>query len=242
MAQNIYDDPGFFAGYGSMRRSRLGLDGAPEWLSLRALLPTMQGKHVVDLGCGYGWFARWASDEGAQSVVALDVSEKMLARGREINAARGVSYERADLDALELPEAAFDLAYSSLAFHYIADVEQAFLTIHRSLLPGGQFVFSTEHPIYMAPSKPDWIDAGDGMQIWPLDDYGREGERRTNWFADGVIKYHRTFGTTINALIKSGFTIDHVEDWVPSAEQLADDPSLGVELARPTFLIVAAHK
>ena len=30
MAQNIYDDPAFFAGYSRLRRSTEGLDGAPE--------------------------------------------------------------------------------------------------------------------------------------------------------------------------------------------------------------------
>ena len=30
MSQNIYDDPGFFAGYATLDRSVKGLDGAPE--------------------------------------------------------------------------------------------------------------------------------------------------------------------------------------------------------------------
>jgi len=41
MAQNIYDDPQFYAAYGQLRRSVEGLDGAPEWPSLRALLPDL---------------------------------------------------------------------------------------------------------------------------------------------------------------------------------------------------------
>lgn len=242
MAQNIYDDPGFFTGYAQLRRSREGLDGAPEWPSLRALLPDMTGKRVVDLGCGYGWFARWASDDGAASVLALDVSERMLERAREINAAPGIDYKQADLDALTLPEGVFDLAYSSLAFHYIADAERALATIHRALASGGRLVFSIEHPIFMAPSAPDWIETPKGQRIWPLNDYSREGERRTDWLADGVVKYHRSFGTTMNALIAAGFTIAHVEDWAPSAAQLAADPSLAPELDRPTFLIVSANR
>ena len=39
MTQNIYDDPAFFARYGRLPRSVKGLEGAPEWPSLRALLP-----------------------------------------------------------------------------------------------------------------------------------------------------------------------------------------------------------
>ena len=55
MAQNVYDDPAFFAGYSQLDRQVRGLDGAPEWPAIRAMLPDMSGKRVVDLGCGFGW-------------------------------------------------------------------------------------------------------------------------------------------------------------------------------------------
>ena len=60
MAQNIYDDEEFFVAYSGLRRSVEGLDGAPEWPTLRSMLPPMSGLRVVDLGCGFGWFTRWA--------------------------------------------------------------------------------------------------------------------------------------------------------------------------------------
>ncbi len=65
MTQNIYDDPAFFEGYSRLNRSIHGLDGAPEWPALRALLPDLHGRRVLDLGCGYGWFSRWAAGQGA---------------------------------------------------------------------------------------------------------------------------------------------------------------------------------
>ncbi len=80
MTQNIYDNPEFFENYGLMERSLRGLEGAAEWPSMRALAPNLSGRRVVDLGCGYGWFCRWASEQGAAHVLGLDVSEKCLAR------------------------------------------------------------------------------------------------------------------------------------------------------------------
>src|SRR5262249_42418522 len=74
VTQNIYDDAGFFAGYSRLRRSVDGLDGAPEWPTLRAMLPDVAGKRVVDLGCGFGWFCRFAREAGAAQVLGLDVS------------------------------------------------------------------------------------------------------------------------------------------------------------------------
>jgi SAM-dependent methyltransferase len=82
MTQNIYDDPLFFATYSRLGRSVDGLAGAPEWPSMRSLLPDMHGSRSLDLGCGFGWFCRWAREHGAAQVLGLDVSERMLARAR----------------------------------------------------------------------------------------------------------------------------------------------------------------
>jgi SAM-dependent methyltransferase len=239
MSQNIYDNPEFFAGYNQMRRSRLGLAGAAEWPAMQALLPPVQGLRVVDLGCGFGWFCRWAREAGAASVLGLDLSERMLARARAETSDAAITYRRADLDALDLPDAAFEFAYSSLALHYVEDLGRLITTVHRALVPGGRFVFSIEHPIYTAPSRPGWLETEDGRKVWPLDGYGREGRRITDWLAPGVVKFHRTLGTTLNLLIGAGFEIRRVEEWRPTDAQVRDDPALDVERNRPMFALVS---
>ncbi|MBW8662453.1 methyltransferase domain-containing protein, partial [Klebsiella pneumoniae subsp. pneumoniae] len=82
MTQNIYDTPAFFEGYSQLGRSVGGLASAAEWPALQALMPDLHGLRAVDLGCGFGWFARWARENGAAEVLGLDVSENMLARAR----------------------------------------------------------------------------------------------------------------------------------------------------------------
>jgi SAM-dependent methyltransferase len=242
MAQNIYDDPAFFAGYGLLRRSVEGLAGAPEWPALRALLPDLCGLDVVDLGCGFGWFCRWAREQGAAHVLGLDLSERMLARARASTADAAITYQRADLERLRLPEGGFHLAYSSLALHYVEDAARLFAEVRRALAPGGRFVFSTEHPIYTAPTNPGWSIDSRGCKTWPVDGYSVEGLRTTDWLAEGVVKHHRTVGTTLNLLIRSGFTIGHVEEFRPTAEQVEADPALAEERERPMFLLVAARR
>src|SRR5262249_21785197 len=123
MTRNIiYDDPEFFAGYSRLGRSVEGLEGAAAWPALRALLPATRRLRVVDLGSGFGWFCRWARAEGAAQVLGIDVSEKMLARASATTMDSAIAYVRADLERLGLTAAAFDLAYSSLALHYVADL------------------------------------------------------------------------------------------------------------------------
>ena len=242
MTQNIYDTPAFFAGYSQMGRSLQGLAGAPEWPALQALLPPMRGLQVVDLGCGYGWFSRWAQEQGAEQVLGLDVSQKMLARAKEMTSSSAITYSIADLEQLDLPDAAYDLAYSSLAFHYIADLPGLFARIHKALKPGGRLVFSIEHPIFMAPRQPGWQVDEQGRKSWPLDSYQLEGPRVTDWLAKGVIKQHRTLGTLLNMLIKAGLSLSHIEEWGPSAADLVARPELAEELERPMMLLVAAQR
>lgn len=242
MAQNIYDDDGFFAGYAQLDRSTTGLDGAAEWPSLRALLPALDGADVVDLGCGYGWFCRWATEHGARSATGIDLSEKMLERAAELTDDGRVVYHRHDLDHLVLPAAAFDLAYCSLVLHYLADLPRFLATVHGALRPGGAFVASTEHPLYTAPSSPTFVRDGDGRAVWPLDRYLDEGERVTDWLAPGVVKRHRTVGTYVNGLVDAGFAVQRVVEWGPSPEQVASRPEWSTERDRPPFLLLAARR
>jgi SAM-dependent methyltransferase len=242
VAQNIYDRPDFFAGYSQLRRSVDGLDGATEWPSVRSMLPDVGGLRVVDLGCGFGWFCRWAKEQGAAEVLGLDMSENMLSRARSWPDAAGIRYEVGDLERLELPPARFELAYSSLALHYVENLARLFATIHAALVPGGCFVFSIEHPIYMAPSRPGWSLDAQGRRTWPVDSYLIEGPRTTDWLAKGVVKHHRTLGATLNLLIRSGFQVEHVEEFCPSEEQIVMRPELAEERDRPMFLLVRGRR
>ncbi len=242
MTQNIYDDEAFFAAYGRLPRSVEGLAGAPEWPALRALLPDLAGRRVLDLGCGYGWFCRWAREHGAASVLGLDVSARMLARARAETEDAAIVYAEADLEHFAALAEPVDVAFSSLAFHYVVNLAGLFAGLHASLAPGGALVFSVEHPIYTAPRNPGWSDAADGQAAWPVDSYLDEGPRTTNWLVDGVIKQHRTIGRHVSLLVRSGFAVTHLDEWGPSAEQIAAHPDWANERQRPSFLIMGCER
>ena len=69
---NQYDNPEFFAEYAKMSRSQYGLEGAGEWHQLEPMFPELNGKTVLDLGCGYGWHCKYAADHGAAAVLGID--------------------------------------------------------------------------------------------------------------------------------------------------------------------------
>ena len=241
MPQNIYDNPEFFAGYSQLRRSREGLAGVPEWPALRRLLPPLAGARVLDLGCGFGAFARWAREMGAASVLGVDRSQNMLARARAQTHDPGVTYALADIEHLALSETAFDLVYSALTLHYLADFEAVCMTIRRLLVPGGRLVCSVEHPLFTAPRHPEWRTDPDGTKVWPLNDYLLEGRRVTEWITPGVVKYHRTVASYVNSLLAHGFQLVHLEEWGPTQAQIAAHPEWADEVHRPPFLLLAAQ-
>jgi SAM-dependent methyltransferase len=242
MTQNIYDDETFFAGYSQLPRSVHGLDGAPEWPVLRGMLPALAGKGVLDLGCGFGWFCRFAAGEGAASVMGVDVSQKMLERARHETLDSHVAYECADLETYAPPAGVFDLAYSSLAFHYIEDLAELFGRVHAALKPGGSLVCSVEHPIMTAPARQEWLVDADGRATWPVNGYHDEGERVSNWLAEGVVKRHRTMGTYLDLLLGAGFRLERLVEWAPSPEQVAAEPGWAKERERPFFLLMSLHR
>jgi ubiquinone/menaquinone biosynthesis C-methylase UbiE len=206
--QNVYDvDNFFFNGYIQLDRQAKGLNGAPEWPQLQAMLPELQGTRVLDLGCGMGWFARWARENGAAYVRGVDLSEKTLDKARIMTTMDNIEYERGHLDELQLPEGEYDLVFSSLTFHYLMKLPTLIGEIQKSLRPGGRLVFSIEHPIFTGPIRGGFKTDDEGKKYWPLDAYQKEGLRLRRWFVGGVRKHHRTLETYITLLLKNGMEL-----------------------------------
>src|SRR5215470_9452705 len=110
--QNIYDDPDFFAGYSTLERFGAGWERAAEHADLLALLPPIEGRRVLDLGCGAGQLARHLAETGAADVVGVDVSERMLALARTQWAHPRVMYRRSAIEELTFGAGRFDLIVS----------------------------------------------------------------------------------------------------------------------------------
>ncbi|MBB6733839.1 class I SAM-dependent methyltransferase [Cohnella zeiphila] len=243
MKQNKYDEPAFFRKYSQMPRSVDGLQAAGEWPELRAMLPDLRGKRVLDLGCGYGWHCRYARERGARSVVGIDLSEKMLERAREMTSDPAIEYRRIAIEDADFAEEEFDAVLSSLAFHYVESFDEVCRQVNRCLTPGGSFVFSVEHPIFTALSAQDWEYGPQGeKRHWPVDDYHLEGARDARFLEDDVVKYHRTVATYLNSLIGSGFRVEKLSELKPTEEMLNRHPEYRDEVRRPIFLLIAAAK
>ena len=242
MKENRYDDPLFFEKYSQMSRSRLGLAGAGEWEDLQKLLPDFAGKQVLDLGCGYGWHCAYAAEHGAAHVTGVDLSEKMLEVARQKASFPQVEYLHAAIEDVDFPPERFDVVFSSLAIHYLQDFPAFAEKVRTWLKPGGDFVFSVEHPIFTAYGSQDWYyDEAGNILHFPVDNYFYEGERKAVFLGENVVKYHRALTTYLDTLLTGGFALRRVVEPKPP-QRMLDLPGMKDELRRPMMLLVAAVK
>ena len=238
----IYDDENFFLSYSEMLRSKEGLNGAGEWECLESLIPDVKDFNILDLGCGFGWHAKYFIQHGAKSVRAVDVSRKMLTKAREMNNDDNILYIEDDIERTEIKENSYDLIFSSLVMHYVKDYPALVERIYKGLKKGGILIFSFEHPLFTAEGSEDWCyDEKGNIRHFPLDNYFIEGERETNFLNTKVGKYHRTLTTYVSALLTLGFRITGLkEPEVP--EHLKNREEMKNEYRRPMMLILKAEK
>lgn len=238
----LYDNPTFFDKYSQMYRSQHGLAGAGEWPSLEPLLPDFTGKRVLDLGCGYGWHCSYAAQQGAAYVLGIDNSQRMLEVAKTKNNAPEIQYRQASIDQLSLPEESFDVVFSSLAIHYLPDYPGLVEQVKSWLVPGGDFVFSVEHPIFTAQGPQDWVYGPKGEILhFPVDNYFYEGEREAVFLGEKMVKYHRTLTTYLDTLLQKGFSLKRVVEPQPP-QSMMNLKGMQDEMRRPMMLLVAAEK
>ncbi|MCB2216853.1 AMP-binding protein [Desulfofustis glycolicus] len=123
--------------------------------SARKLIPP--GATVLDAGCGEGFLAAGLATAAAR-VVALDLSQEMLALARRKAAAAGaanVSFVRGDIGVPALRGEAFDLVVSSFALHH-TDVERTLPLLAGMVKPGG----------WLLVQEPTCPVAGAGREMW----------------------------------------------------------------------------
>ena len=96
-------------------------------------------RDVLEVGSGRGELAEQIATELGARVVAVDQSEHMVGLTR----ARGIDARVGDVQALDLPDDAFDCALAAWMLYHVADVDRALAELGRVLRPGGRLVAVT---------------------------------------------------------------------------------------------------
>ncbi|MCM1368086.1 MAG: methyltransferase domain-containing protein [Roseburia sp.] len=213
--QNIYDNDAFFGNFKSIRDSDINFNDLIETPILSAMLPDLHNKKILDIGCGMGQHAKQYSNMGAQSVLGIDISEKMLSYATEHNSADNIKYIKMAMEDIDTIPGKFDLITSSLAFDYIEDFDEMMRRCYRLLTDDGRLVFSMSHPFVTAwdGKYPRYTCLDTGERIYAnIRNYWVEGKRKIKWVVDDYELYHRTLSSLINSIVKAGFTITECQE------------------------------
>ncbi len=212
-----------------------GVETAPynalyERPAMLAMMPPVEGRRVLDAGCGSGMYCELLLDRGAR-VTGVDESARMLEHARTRLAGREVDLRQADLrDPLPFADGSFDGVVSALTLHYIPDWSTALTEFRRVLTPDGWLLFSTHHPgSDVAHYKPDRyleVEAQEDVIKWA-----------------GLVRfYRRPMSRIVNDLVEAGFAIERMEEPEPTEAFRELKPERYESILRqPEFLLVRAR-
>jgi SAM-dependent methyltransferase len=118
---------------------------------------------VLDLACGTGRIGVWLRAYGVQRVDVVDFTPEMLARAE----AKGI-YDRliqANMLAICLPAASYDLVLEVLADEHLAELSPLYREAARLAAPAGVFVVVGYHPHFLMNGIPTHFERRDGAPV-----------------------------------------------------------------------------
>jgi SAM-dependent methyltransferase len=226
-----------------------GVDSAPynalyERPATMSLTPDVSGTHILDAGCGSGWYCDQLLNRGA-AVTAIDASTRMLAHAaKRLSAAGFIEADNAraaprvvlrahDLaDPLEfIPDATIDGVLSPLVLHYLRDWRPTLREFARILRPNGWLVLSTHHP----STEAHRFNTKRYFDIELVED---------TWKWLGKVRlYRRPLSEITESLTDSGFVIERLYEALPTDEfRLLHRRSYDRILKHPEFLHIRARR
>jgi ubiquinone/menaquinone biosynthesis C-methylase UbiE len=135
-----------------------------EGVAIRTLLAKMPFDHVLEIGCGTGKNTEWLISR-ASHVLAIDLSEGMLAKAKEKIISPNVQFQQADITMpWTFVGEQFDLVGFSLVLEHILNLEAIFSEAAKVLKPGGYIYVGELHPFKQYLGTKARFTTSDGVQ------------------------------------------------------------------------------
>ncbi len=179
-----------------------GIWGIPE--SQLRLLDDVEGRDVIELGCGTAYVSAWLARRGARPV-GIDNSPKQLETARTLQVKHKLEFPLllGNAESVPYPDASFDLAISEYGAAIWADPYLWIPEAARLLRPGGRLRFLGNAFLFIL-CCPDEDDKPPTDRL--LSD--QFGACRFEWPSDESVEFHLPHGEMIRLLRKSGFEIE----------------------------------
>lgn len=200
------------------------------------LLGDVNGRQILDAGCGSGPLAVELTARGA-TVAGFDSSPAMieLARRRLGPTARLTVHDLSQ--PLPYEDATFDDVAASLVLHYLQDWVAPLSEIRRVLKPGGRLVASVNHPFVQQFNEP-------AEDYFATREYGDEVD--LNGRATVLTYWHRPLRDVIRPVLDAGLLLRVLDEPAPSAdtppELMPPRIASGERSAFLCFLFLVAEK
>ena len=169
------------------------------------LLPDdLQGKDVIELGCGTAYVSAWLARRGAR-VTGIDNSPAQLETARRMQDEHDLHFPLllGNAEEVPLPDASFDLAISEYGAAIWADPYRWIPEAARLLRPGGELVFLGNGTILMLTVPELDVDGpADDRLLRPY-----FGMHRWEWPDSTNVESHLGYGDWIRLLRDSGFEV-----------------------------------
>ncbi|MDO8514002.1 MAG: class I SAM-dependent methyltransferase [bacterium] len=217
--------------------------------NLLRVLGDVQGKLILDVACGQGFFSRALAAKGAR-VTGVDIAPELIAIARQLGPA-DISYIAASASRMPLPDSSFNAALCVLALQNIKDLSGALAQVAHLLKKDGSFVIVLNHPCFRIPRHSEWgFDPDASVQFRRIDRYLSESSYAIQMHPGKnpdvtTLSYHRPLQLYMKELAKHGFVLAGLEEWI-SHRVSEKGPRAGAEdRARkefPLFLMLNARK
>ena len=207
---------------------------------LTRLLEKVEGRRLLDVGCGEGYFSRhfqalkW-------KVTGVDIAAEMVVKAKEASS-RNITYVVDDASRMNKVRGQFDAAISVLAIQNIELADRVLRSVAERLVPGGTFVLVTLHPAFRIPQRSHWgWDEQASVQYRRMDQYLSQDtisivmHPGAEQKSERTLTYHRPLSWYVNALIDAGFQIDRMEEWVSHRESQPGPRARAENMARTEF-------
>lgn len=237
----FYDRPQVFDTYLERRQQATSANDTLELPIIQALLPELRGRRVLDIGCGDAAIASELLESGAEHYTGFDSSERMIALAKKnLPTDLTIELHQDFIESWPFEPEAYDLVLSRLAFHYVEALGPIFERIYAALRPGGEFVFSVEHPVITSHQQ-SFKNKGSSAG-WAVERYFETGKRDISWLGGQVLKYHRTVEDHFSALQEAGFSILALRESRPDPKLFPDRKLYEKRARYPLFLFFKAQK
>ncbi len=171
------------------------------------ILGAVEGRDVLELGCGAAQWTRALAARRARAV-GLDMSERQLAHARDLAHRSGSSVVLVHANAERLPfrDASFDIAFCDHGALLFARPSATVPEAARVLRPGGLLAFCMSTPI-----RDLFVDAQGNFSRQPVTDYftlsaSDDGE---------AVEYQLPYGAWIRLFRAHGLVVDDLVELCP---------------------------